>query len=181
MNEGSSWPELFLFLSCPHCGTHFLLQFEGRRSTNEAWVEWGEPRYLYPKDETGVYAPVPEELVASYEEAHRAFHHDQRYRASAVECRRTLDLLCSNEGEAGRNSLQKKLLRLKNTALLDPRMFAWADELLRPLGNAAAHGSAEVPREDARAALELTKAILLNVYVLEAMYEASKGRRGNSG
>src|ERR1700690_4028946 len=112
-------PERILLLSCPECFTHFLLHYQGQQITTDL-ISWEAPRYLYPKDETGVHYPVPETLVDSYGEAHRAFHWYQEYRLAAIACRRTLDLLCREKG-VGNGTLQKKLERLNDQRLLDPR------------------------------------------------------------
>lgn len=59
---------------------------------------------------------------------------------------------------------------------MDARMFAWADELLRHFGNTAVHGTSEIERHDARTVLELTKAIVLNVYVLDSLFQELRSR-----
>ncbi len=166
-------PGQIAFLSCPACCTHFLVHYRGEPAAD--LTKWQAPQYLYPKDETGVGWPVPKSIIESYAEAHRAFHWHHEYRQAVITCRRTLELLCVEKGAKG-TSLYKNLRQLEADAILDARTFTWADRLVRRFGNTAVHGSSTIQRQEARTALELTKAIVLNIYVLDERFQAWQER-----
>lgn len=67
---------------------------------------------------------------------------------------------------------------LASKGKLDARLHEWANDVLRTLGNDAAHNvGAMISEDDARDALEFTKALIQNLFVLQRAFDAFKKRR----
>ena len=89
--------------------------------------------------------------------------------------RRTLELVCKDQGAAG-GTLAKKIEWLEQNNKIEGRLLDWATAL-RFVGNDGAHGDAEVKRQDAEDALVFTEALLEHIYVLTVQYEKFSERR----
>jgi len=91
---------------------------------------------------------------------------NQCYRASALMARRTLELVCADQGAEGA-TLVKRLQALGTRAIL-PEPLLQALDHLRLLGNDAAHVDArdyeQVGRDEVRLALDVSKELLKAVY-----------------
>lgn len=161
----------FILSKCPACWKPLLLSQYGfyHPDGDEGVEDYAEPDVLYPPlRELGTEVPV--NLTKSYQEALKCFHDGGTYTACAIVCRRTLDGLCRDQG-ATKNGLQEALVELKEKGILEPNIHAWADHILRILGNDAAHDvNVEITKDDASDALEFTRAILEYVYVFKAAY-----------
>ena len=132
---------------------------------------------LYPGVPESLDSSVPTAIADSYLEARRAFGQAAAFTGAAILCRRTLEGICKDRGAAGGN-LKSKLLDLKTKGIIEPRLHEWADEVLRGLGNDAAHDVGQtISKDDAQDALEFTKAIIEYLYVFEAAFQRFKGRR----
>ena len=69
------------------------------------------------------------------------------------------------------------LKKLKETGVIEPRLFEWA-EALRTLGNEAAHGvRATISHQDAKDTLEFTEALTEYVFTYRDRFERFKSRR----
>ena len=96
---------------------------------------------------------------------------------SAVSDGRTLEGICTDFQASGR-TLKNKLEDLNTKGIIEMRLFDWADDVLRTVGNNAAHDVDKVvSREDASDTLEFTKAIMEYLYVLEAAFKRFKERQ----
>lgn len=166
-----------VLLSCPKCGAPFLVTQDDEDFGEESEVRnWGTPRVLYPASVDSLDASVPSGIAGSYLEA-RLNYDNAAYTSAAFMCRRTLEGICSDRGAGGKN-LKSKLLDLKTKGVIEPRLHEWADEVLRELGNDAAHDvERTISKTDAQDALEFTKAIIEYLYVFQAAYERFKQRR----
>src|SRR6187402_735699 len=158
---------------CPDC--HQVLLFVHESSPElvdergyDRW--WGDPKLLYPTENTELDQSVPPLVAAAYQEAAKTMSVGA-YSATAIMCRRTLEGICAHH-EASGNNLAEKIRSLKEKQLIDARIFEWADSVLRGLGNDAAHNVNEVISEDdAEAALEFTRAIIEYLFVFSAAFE----------
>lgn len=173
----------YKLLACPECFAPFLLAYRpvefpgGGLFGDEDLLFYPEPISLYPEPPDSLDASVPDEIAESYREAQRAFYKAAAYTAAAIMCRRTLEGICVEQGASGRG-LSQKLDDLKKKELIDARVYEWANDVLRRLGNDAAHDYHQrISMEDAQDALSFTKALIEYVYVFTAAFENFKKRR----
>lgn len=122
---------------------------------------------------------LPDEIKETLEEAVLCYS-SACYRASAIMARRTLELVCDDQGATGSN-LKNRIQALGDNAIVPARLFAALDNL-RLLGNDAAHVEAKdylkVGADEAHLALDVAKEVLKAVYQyddLVARLEALKG------
>jgi ribosomal protein S27AE len=172
----------FTLVSCPDCDAPFLLRHHGMDAWDDdgncGYIEWEPSTVLYPSDPQAMDPAVPSRIANSYLEARRVFSQASAYTAAAIMCRRTLEGICEHFQGSGR-TLQARLQDLKTRGVIEHRVHEWVDHALRLLGNDAAHDVNKViSRDDARDALEFTKAILEYLYVFETAFQKFKERRG---
>ncbi len=96
---------------------------------------------VYPAPPRSLSAAIPKTLQHCFQEA-RACYQARAYTASAIMCRRALELLALERGIKER-SLDRSLEKLKDQGHIDQRLFDWCDAL-RLAGNQAAHGMTSV-------------------------------------
>jgi hypothetical protein len=167
----------YLFARCPRCNGPFLLMQVGDWNYRHDVVSWGNARYLYPAEPDFLDLAVPQPIANSYLEARRTFNDAGAATAAAIMCRRTLEGITLHFQAQGRN-LHERLRDLKSRGVVDARLHEWADHALRGLGNDAAHDvNAMVSREDARDALEFTRAIIEYLFVFADAFHRFKTRR----
>lgn len=170
-----------LLLICPECADPFLMWQRGTVEYNSFSdsmnVVWVSNKVLYPSQPDRLSPSVPQNIAISYLEAQRCFSDASGYTASAIMCRRTLEGICEHFSASGGN-LKNKLQDLKNRNVIDPKVHEWADDILRGLGNDAAHDiDATITKEDTRDALEFTRAIIEYLFVFQSAFETFKERR----
>jgi hypothetical protein len=118
---------------------------------------------------------VPKKLQECFLEA-RTCYEARAYTASAIMCRRSLELLAVERGVAEKN-LAQSLLKLKDNGDIDQRLYDWCNQL-RLVGNEAAHGvGSDTSQADAKDMTDLAEAIIDYVYVFQARYEEFRNRR----
>ncbi|MGC4088962.1 MAG: DUF4145 domain-containing protein [Polyangiaceae bacterium] len=174
-------PLLDKFLSCPHCHAPFVVGHSGSyesRDYGEGYdLVWGEPKVIFPSDPKSLDQSVPPNIAASFLEARRVYTSASANTAAAIMCRRTLEGVCGHLEAKGGN-LARKLDNLKERGLIEPRIHEWANHVLRSLGNDAAHDvDAVISKEDAKDALDFTKAIIEYIFVFETAFQRFKKRR----
>src|SRR5690349_8765484 len=69
---------------------------------------WGTPKVLYPHEPDSLDPCVPQNIAKSYLEARRSFAHASSYTGTALLCRRTIESVCKDLGDA-KGSLEAKL------------------------------------------------------------------------
>lgn len=166
---------------CPKCSSPLLLRNRGRtlldptQTTLETF--WKDPVVVFPAATFTFSKDVPMEIAASYAEALRCFNRASAYTGTAILCRRTLEGICVHFGEK-KGSLAQKLKALKDKGTIDSRVYDWANDVLRTLGNDAAHDVNEtIEEEDAKHALDFTRAIIEYLFVFQAAYDRFKAER----
>jgi hypothetical protein len=169
------------FLSCPDCEAPFVVEHYGSYESSEYgdgyYTNWSNETVLFPSDPKTLDPSVPPSIATSYLEARRVYTSASANTAAAIMCRRTLEGVCSHL-EAKGNNLAKKLDNLKERGLIEPRIHEWANHVLRSLGNDAAHDvDAVISKEDAKDALDFTKAIIEYIFVFETAFQRFKKRR----
>ncbi len=162
-------PGLWTFAQCPQC-TMPLVAVEADNGDGPE-----TPSRVYPPKDKQLGRSVPEALREAYNEAVACFR-AKAFTASAIMCRKTLEGLCLEHGVKERG-LAAGLKKLKDTGVIEARLFEWA-EALRTLGNEAAHGvRATISRQDAKDIIEFTEALTEYVFTYRDRFERFKKRR----
>lgn len=135
--------------------------------------ESGEVVYSYPAERVDFDASkLPDQVKETFEEA-IACHSDQCYRASAVMIRRTLEVLCEDQGATGKN-LKDRISKLGENLIL-PKGFLGGLHNLRFLGNDAAHVEAklyeDIGKREIEIALDVVKILLGAAYQMESVLD----------
>ena len=178
LSDGRGPSSLYTLLSCPICGSPILV----RQSNIGNQVEgdkWDTPYVLFPPGDLRVNPSSPPDIQAAFNEA-CACYRAEAFTASAIMCRKTLEGVCAAHGVAER-TLAASLKRMKESGLIDERLFEWSDST-RVAGNEAAHGvGLSIARPDAKDILEFTNAILDYLFSFRDRFEQFKKRRANKG
>jgi len=158
-------------LECPRCHGPLLVQ----QSDLEGTFDADTPMVLYPLDVHRHLGAVPMSIRTAFDEAVVCFK-AKAYTASAIMCRKVLEGLCA-EHHVREKNLEQSIKKLKETGIIEARLFEWA-EALRVLGNEAVHGvSTTISRDDTRDILEFTQALAEYVFTYRDRFEAFKKRR----
>jgi hypothetical protein len=137
--------------------------------------KWDTPHLLYPATDLRVNPNAPRDIQIAFDEA-CACYRAQAFTASAIMCRKALEGICAAHGVEER-SLARSLNRMRETGLIDARLFEWSD-LLRIAGNEAAHGDGvSIAQPEAKDILEFTNAILDYLFSFRDRFEQFKQRR----
>jgi len=76
-----------------------------------------------------------------------------------------------------KGALATRLQKLKDSGLIEERLYKWAEQL-RLVGNDAAHEfDLQISKEDALDSLEFVEAILLYVFELDQRFQKFRARR----
>ena len=161
----------YTVLKCPRCGRPFIVLEEDIGVGAEGW---DGPHQIYPTRETTARA-IPRQIAETFEEA-MTCSRARAHTATAILCRKTLEGVCSDHG-ASKGSLKDSLARLRDSEIIDTRLFEWADAL-RLSGNEAAHDvNVTIPALEASDIVAFTKALLEYVYTYRARFEEFQARR----
>lgn len=167
-------------LGCPECGSYFVVKYYGADVPDRygrAAIDWDPPVIILPAETVTLDKSVPDEIAGSYKEAQRVLSHASGYTAAAIMCRRTLEGMCENQAAHGA-TLKAKLEDLRNRGIIEAKLFEWADDVLRALGNDAAHDvSVMITKQDAEDALDFTRALIEYLYVFQPAFQRFRARR----
>ncbi|MGY2083924.1 DUF4145 domain-containing protein [Blastococcus sp. SYSU DS0539] len=136
-----------------------------------AHSDGGELITAYPPETVDWDATnLPDQVLEAFQEAILC-EANSCHRASALMTRRTLELVCADQG-AGGGTLVKRLQALGERAVLPAALLAALDDL-RLLGNDAAHVDArdyeQVGVAEVRLALDVAKELLKAVYQYDSL------------
>jgi hypothetical protein len=168
-DDDSHVPVKFTLAKCPRCAAPLLL-------VQEQWGDrWDKPSRIFPVRDDLVGFSVPKPIRNAFAEAARCLN-AKSFTAAAIMCRRTLEGVCADHKVDG-SSLQRRLAALRDSGIIEGRLFQWADEL-RLVGNEAAHEvSVEVSPQDASDTLDFTRAVLEYVYTFRDQFQRFQQRR----
>ncbi|MFE5687101.1 DUF4145 domain-containing protein [Streptomyces sp. NPDC056512] len=166
---GREDPCRVILVACTTCRTAMVLCSDYVHGLDE----WDSPENVWPNGAPVVDAPF--RVQRAFQEAYRCFHQANAYSATATMARRTLELICKDQGATG-GTLAKKIEWLEQNNKIEGRLLDWANAL-RFVGNDGAHGDTAVKRQDAEDALAFTEALLEHIYVLTVQYEQFSERR----
>jgi hypothetical protein len=165
----------FFLASCPDCWDPILVRQD---SLDQEDCAPYDPCVLYPSGRR-LDASVTKVIATSFDEASRCFE-ASLFTAAVIMCRRTLEAICIENG-ASTGSLKSKLKHLSDNAIIEKRMFDWA-EALRFAGNDAAHDVAVVfSQDDARDLIDFTRALAEYIFTFAAAFQKFQARRASVG
>jgi hypothetical protein len=151
---------------CPRCDHPMLAYIDD---------SMGDFFRVYPPMDRNLHSSVPKPIKVAFTEARTCFH-AKAFTAAAIMCRKALEGICSAHG-VKTGTLAAELKKLKESGIIDSRLFEWAEEL-RTMGNEAAHDVAfAASREDAQDTLEFTEALIEYVFTYRDKFEGFKKRR----
>jgi len=166
-------PHKYVFLECPSCH-RVLLGYSEFALGGYDEGNWTNPIRLWPHPYLSVDANVPS-LVRNSLEAAQKCYQAKVYDASAVMCGRALEAICVEK--IGEKTLHKGLQKLRETNVIDDRLYNWG-EALRKERNIGAHATKEtVSKLDAKDILDFAMAIVDYIYVLTVKFEAYQARK----
>lgn len=164
-------PAAYMLARCPNCQGPILAETE-----EVAPEQWSDPTIRYPSRGQGADPTWPSVLAARFAEAEACLR-ARAFNAAAVMCRRTMEQVCMELNATGR-TLYEKLGNLHAQGLLEPSLLEWANGL-RALGNVGAHaGTEDVEVQDARDALDFSRAVIDYVFAYKKKFEQFRARRG---
>ena len=134
---------------------------------------------MLPQPVKRVNPALPTNVRSAYTEALDCFRIGS-LAACVIMCRKAIEALCREHGIEGL-PLAMSLNKLKDTDVIDGRLFDWAN-LLRLAGNDAAHEvESKVQRGDASDVIDFTHALLEYTFTFQDKFKAFMDRRKNSG
>ena len=154
---------------CPKCNAPFL--------ASEPWdfEGYGAPFRMYPVHADRVAGSLPKPIRAAFDEAVTCIR-AKAFTAAAIMCRKTLEGICAEHDVKERN-LAKSLEKLRDSEVIDKKLFEWADSL-RLFGNDAAHDvDVVVSPQDAKDILDFTRALVEYVFTFQERFAAFQKRR----
>lgn len=164
----------YTLMACTSCRSPILIKQTNIGNMAEG-DKWDTPYVVFPLADSRVNPNAPPTIRAAFEEAVSCYR-AAAYTASAIMCRKTIEGVCAEHGIDERN-LSASLKRMKETGLIDDRLFEWSDAL-RTVGNEAAHGvGVAISQPDAKDTLEFANAILDSMFSYRDRFEAFKRRR----
>jgi hypothetical protein len=185
-SDPAEFPTKVSFATCPKCRRPLLIgdeffgvDYRDPSNPEDMGTEiWSGPFRLWPAPDRGLHYSVPQPLRDAFSEAQTCFR-AKAYTAAAIMCRKTLEGVTKHQGIAARD-LSKALQKMRDTRVIDERLYAWADQL-RAIGNDAAHGvDLSISRDDAQDALDFTEALVDYLFVFQERFEAFKARRARN-
>ena len=156
--------------SCPKCGGVFLhvsAKSEPSGFTYEAM--------LFPTSNRRHVSGIPERVRRSFLSAQSCFD-TGNFEPCVVMCRKCLKTLCVCLG-AQNGSLASRLRKLRDSGIIVPQLYEWADAL-RLVGNDAAHDlDICISKQDAVDSLDFVEAILMYIFTLDQRFRDFQARR----
>lgn len=165
---------LYLLATCPRCYGAFLYESRVQGVPGEFEVP-DDLTLLFPRPNSDRIDGLPQAVENAMEQAQRSFTNGS-YDASALMCRRAMEVVCKHLSASGR-TLVDRLAALQESGHIDKKLLSWAHGV-RMVGNEAAHDvERSTSKEDARDILDLTQAILMYVFSLDRKFRAFEARR----
>jgi Domain of unknown function (DUF4145) len=173
-DTGSGYPTKVVLLKCKICQKPLLGIAEMFQVDHEKW-EWEAASRLWPDPEADINGTIPELVRNSLIEAKLCFK-AKAYSACTVMCGRAIEGVCKHH-DAEIKSLATGLKKLRESGVIDERMYSWG-EALRISRNLGAHATTEqINQEDARDLLDFSIAICEHIFILNVKFDRFKQRQ----
>jgi len=169
-DEDGLRPACYTIAFCPNCESVFL-HVSAKSEPSEIPYE----AMLYPSSYRRSISGVPKNIQRIFESARSCFE-TGNYEPCIIMCRKCLEAICIFMG-VKKGRLEKRLQKLKDSGLIEERLYDWAEQL-RLFGNDAAHEiDLNISKDDALDSLEFVEAILLYVFELNERFQKFRARR----
>ncbi|MDR3480515.1 MAG: DUF4145 domain-containing protein [Burkholderiaceae bacterium] len=164
----------FFLVECPSCHNPLFGSSEPYLDELNNWG-WSTAERIWPTPTaTDISAAIPQAARRDIKDAQKCLSHGI-YSAAAVLCGKALEHLIKEK--TGNHMIGKGIAELKAKAIIDERLFDWA-EALRKERNIGAHASEEeTTKENAQDIIDFTIAIFDYVYTLSEKYERYVARK----
>ena len=160
-------------LKCPACTTALIAESYNDDFSNKP--VWSKPIRVYPRPKKHLGQDIPPIVKASIEEAERCMQAGAHLAATAM-CGRALEAIFRSH-KTKDNYLGGGLKELRDTGVIDARLYQWGDEL-RDQRNDAAHATdTEISARDANDVMTFTYAIIDYVYLLAKKFDEFQDRK----
>ena len=160
-------------LACPACDSALVVQSYEDFDTSPPG--WSEPTRVYPVPTRKLGADIPPVVKASIDEAERCMK-GGAYLASTAMCGRALEAICRHYGTKD-GYLGGGLKELRDTGVIDARLYQWGEELRDQRNNAAHATNTEISAQDANDVMAFTYAIIDYVFLLALKFEKFQKRK----
>ena len=163
-----------VFVKCPVCNGA-LLGGSDLEQTGPDISEWSGLNRLWPEQESHIDWEIPVIARNSLVDARKCYK-AQAYDACAVMSGRTLEGVCEHHKTKGK-VLAVRLKELKDTGVIDERLYQWSVEL-RNHRNMGAHARVDkISKEDAKDLLDFAQVFCDYVFVLSAKFNRFMERK----
>ena len=163
-----------VLLKCPVCD-NALLGGSDHYPTSPNTSEWSDLSRLWPQQENHIHWEIPDIARNSLVDARKCYK-AKVYDACAVMSGRTLEGICKHYKTKGK-VLAAGLKELKDTGVIDERLYQWSVEL-RKHRNMGAHARVDkISKEDAKDLLDFAQAFCDYVFVLNAKFNRFMARK----
>lgn len=167
--EGTS----VVLCKCLNCEKPIL--FQEHYQDIEGYSNTWDKIQLYPDKESIALKNAPEIVNNPFREAVKCYR-AQAYDACAIMCRKGIEAICEDKGEA-KGPLAQRIKNLKDKNVLENTFYNWTNEL-RIIGNDGAHShNQKIDKQDAKDSLDFFEALITYLYHLVDQYDKLKVRR----
>lgn len=160
-------------LKCPSCNSAIVAQ------SSEDFLDsksiWTKPARVFPRPKRELGPDVPPIVRKSLEEAERCMQ-SGAYLAATAMCGRSLEAICRHH-KTKDGYLAGGLKELRDTEIIDARLYTWSEELRDQRNNAAHATEVEIGAQDANDVMTFTYAIVDYVFLLTQKFEQFQQRK----
>ncbi len=160
-------------LKCTSCNTALIA--ESNEDYSEGKTIWSHPVRVHPKPKRSLGSDIPSIVKNSIDEAERCMQAGA-YLAATAMCGRAVEAICRHY-QTKDSYLGGGLKELRDSGIIDARLYQWSEEL-RDQRNDAAHATdTEISFPDASDVLSFTYAIIDYVFLLTQKFDQFQIRK----
>ncbi len=160
-------------LKCPSCTASIVAESTEDFSREDGG--WTKPIRVYPRPKRHLGTDIPAIVKASIEEAERCMQAGAHLAATAM-CGRALEAIC-HAHKTKDSYLAGGLKELRDTGVIDARLYQWGEELRNQRNDAAHATDTEISAHDASDVMTFTYAIIDYVFLLAKKFEQFQERK----
>lgn len=160
-------------LRCPSCNSAIVAQ-SAEDFLDDKSV-WTKPTRVFPRPKRELGPDIPPIVRNSLEEAERCMQ-SGAYLAATAMCGRSLEAICRYH-KTKDGYLAGGLKELRDTGVIDARLYKWSEELRDQRNNAAHATEVEIGAQDANDVMAFTYAIVDYVFLLARKFEQFQQRK----